>query len=154
MKATMRLLRFAALVICGMAFGLGKASAAKSLDLAPFTKVLVCSPVSVKVAPSTSDSNYSVQIDAEDSVVAALQANVANGKLSLETKAAFTTSAPIRVMVLLPPGKLQAVATLSPADVAIAPGFSVPQLALNSAGSGTLAASGVTASSLTVESTG
>ena len=66
------------------------------LPVPKFNRVQVCTPFSVAIKPG---ADYSVSIDAEQSVKDALSAVVRDGTLTIATKSSFSTRSPIKLTV-------------------------------------------------------
>ena len=79
---------------------LSLASVALAADqtLPAFTSVQVCTPFNVVVAPSRGNA-YTLSVEADPPVVPAVSAKVSNGVLQLESKGAFRTQNPVKVVV-------------------------------------------------------
>ena len=84
------------------------------IQLDPFGTISNCLPISVLVQPNaTSDQLFTLVVEAEPSVLAALSHNVTGagqgGTLLLENTADFNTTRPIKMTVTMPVGALRAI---------------------------------------------
>ena len=141
--------QFALVAILAFAMARGRSIHAESLN--SFNKVAICAPVNVKITPG---SGYSYQLDAEDSVKAALKITVSGGTLSLETEADFTAQQPIRFTIELPADQLTGVDTRT-SDVLVTEGFSSSSgLKMANAGTGKVVLQGGRAGSLAIHASG
>ncbi len=117
-----------------------------------FSKVQISTPFNVKVAPA---SGFSLDISADQQVLAAVNSSVVNGVLFLATHGDFESQQPIYATVLLPKDQLQSITVQSPNNlVAVDDGFTVQQFSASVAGTSTLYTRGLTASNVTIKSTG
>ncbi len=71
---------------------------AVTLQLPIFSRIQVCAPFNIVVAPNAS---YSISAVAESQVLGAISATVRNGTLDIETTKSFETQAPIKVQASL-----------------------------------------------------
>ena len=67
---------------------------AVTAQLPTFSRIQVCAPFNLVVAPNAS---YSISAVAESQVLKAVSATVRNGTLNIETTKSFATQAPIKV---------------------------------------------------------
>jgi hypothetical protein len=129
--------------------------------LRPFTRVALCAPLNLVVAPSRpGDARayaYSLTVEAERAALDGVRGAVSrDGVLEITAAGPLETARPIKVTAALPPDALAGVSHGGPAaDVFLAPGFDVAELALESAlGAGALYANGATAARLNVAASG
>lgn len=78
--------------------GPSPAVSAVTLQLPTFSRIQVCAPFNIVVAPNAS---YSISAVAESQVLGAISATVRNGTLDIETTKSFETQAPIKVQASL-----------------------------------------------------
>ena len=71
---------------------------AVTVQLPTFSRIQVCAPFNLVVAPNAS---YSISAVAESQVLEAISATVSNGTLDIETIKSFETKAPIKVQASL-----------------------------------------------------
>ena len=71
---------------------------AVTVQLPTFSRIQVCAPFNLVVAPNAS---YSISAVAESQVLEAISATVRNGTLDIETTKSFATQAPIKVQASL-----------------------------------------------------
>ena len=138
-------------LVAFLAFAMARGRPVRADSLGSFNKVAICAPVNAKITPG---SGYSYQLDADDSVKAALKLTVSGGSLSVETEADFTAQQPIKLTIELPADQLTGVDTRT-SDVLVTEGFSSSSgLIVANAGTGKIVLQGARAGSLAIQASG
>ena len=125
-------------------------TASKTMD--PFTKVVICAPLNVKIVPS---AEYKVAVVADEAVENAISTRVHQGTLSIEITRSFWTDKAVQLTVGLPHDQLQLVHIKAPATtVAVAAGFNVHHFTGINGGSAALYLKGLNAEEASLQNTG
>ena len=115
-----------------------------------FGKIALCVPFTVAVQPS---ARHQITIDAQPHVARSIGATVTNDTLNLDISA-FVATAPIRVIIGLPPTALQGLSTSGVGSVIIFPGFISDYLTISTFGIGKVLAHGINATRAQLSSQG
>ena len=118
--------------------------------VAPFGKIALCAPFTTAVQPS---ARHQITIDAQPQVARSIGATVTNDTLSLDISA-FVATAPIRVIIGLPPTALKGLSTSGVGSVIIFPGFISDYLTISTFGIGKVLAHGINANRAQLSSQG
>jgi len=123
---------------------------AQTTPLVAFSKIALCVPFTTAVQPS---AGYQITISAQPEVTKSINATVNDGTLGLDVSAVIATN-PIRVTIGLPPTALSSLSTNGVGSVILFPGFFSPELIISAAGTGSVYASGINATTAQITNTG